>query len=634
MPTSHLKEVYSMLAEWETQAKELAQNEFLSEANAKLEERAKQLFEGIAFDQLGEEVEEDETVDTSATEAVTPLDAELSLGTGEAPMDEPLPTETTVDGSAEFGWDEPAVSVAKDGNDDTVITIDAASLSAAAGNPDSAPAAAGECTCPIHGNGNAATAGLEGEPEIKPDNEVIDMTQEPDMDAILESFIALSENADENQVEIVSENCDSEMEELTEEELAELDESMDTDSMMKALQEAFMGVHSGTGFVQEGREEDEDDDDDDDWDDDQAEAVKNAKKGRKLDVGDLDESCKEDLEEGDNARNYVARLQNLAASDRRANDKDNSKKMADSGRTERKHHVTQVRLQNHSTNGSILPEEEDLEEGMNDNSRARAAQMQNTAAIHRKNAGNASSADGKDASAGFAKDSIAASKSGRNNEFKGKAPMQKLAEEELEEGCDELDEASQRTLANGKNQTLKPNTFPKERKRSGLSESQNLLMKLSKKVEAVLAENARLKSENKEMATLNEGLETKFTAATDKLQEVKGKLYEASIIASKSTCMNKLMLEHVTTQDEKINIVESFQKAASRAEVQNLFEKFDKSFKKGATVQLNEGKNLFSKLNPLFKSETNNQEVLNEGAAYDNAFTARMNQLIQHNGKK
>ena len=94
------------------------------------------------------------------------------------------------------------------------------------------------------------------------------------------------------------------------------------------------------------------------------------------------------------------------------------------------------------------------------------------------------------------------------------------------------------------------------------------------------------------------------------------------------------MLEHVTTQDEKINIVESFQKAVSRAEVQNLFEKFDKSFKKGATVQLNEGKNIFSKLNPLFKSETNNQEVLNESAAYDNAFTKRMDQLIQHNGKK
>lgn len=570
MPTSKLKEVYSMLAEWETQAKELAQNEFLSEANDKLEERAKQLFEGIAFDQLSEEEDDMEPVQTGGV--VTPLDAELSLATGETPVDEPLPTMTTVDDSNEFGWDDPAVSIAKDGNDDTVITIDAASLGAmAAGNPDTAPAAAAECTCPIHGNGNTATAGLEGsenQPENKLDNEVIDMTQEPDMDAILESFIALSENADENEVEIVSENYGSEMEELTEEELAELDESMDTDNMMKALQEAFMGVQSGSGFVQEGREEDNDDDDDD-FDEDQAEAIKNVKKGRKLDVGDLDESC------GD-----------------------------------------------------------ELEEGMNDNTRARAAQMQNLAAVHRKHAGNASSSDTKEASVGFAKDSLSASKSGRNNEFKAKAPMQKLAEEELEEGCEELEEANQRTLANGKNQTLKPQSFPKDRKRSGLSESQNLLLKLGKKVEAVLAENARLKSENKEMATLNEGMETKFTAATDKLQEVKGKLYEASIIASKSTCMNKLMLEHVTTQDEKINIVESFQKAASRAEVQNLFEKFDKSFKKGGSAQLNEGKNPLSKLNPLFKSETNTQEILNEGNAYDNAFTAKMDRLISYGGKK
>ena len=647
MPTSKLKEVYSMLAEWETQAKELAQNEFLSEAHAKLEERAKQLFEGIAFDQLGEEVEEDETVDTGATEAVTPLDAELSLATGEAPMDEPLPTETTVDASAEFGWDDPAVSVAKDGNDDTVITIDAASLGAAvtAGNPDTAPAADGECTCPIHGNGNAATAGLEGEPQIKSDNEVIDMTQEPDMDAILESFIALSENADENQVEIVSEadesleedenrrlaasfqnrgmenraimknNADktkagvagftqqdfmkdgvksskiasnfrkasetptglneSEMEELTEEELAELDESMDTDSMMKALQEAFMGVQSGSGFVNES--DDDDDDFDDDDDDNEESKFAQSEIGKKLikakgktskmdkyDLGDLDESCKEELEEGC----------------------------------------------------------DELEEGMGKigsnfkagENRATTAGFQNAAAQSRREGG-----DNKAHSAAMTKDAE------KNRKAGGK---QVLPEEE------ELEEANQRTLANGKNQTLKPQSFPKDRKRSGLSESQNLLLKLGKKVEAVLAENARLKSENKEMATLNEGLETKFTAATGKLQEVKGKLYEASIIASKSTCMNKLMLEHVTTQDEKINIVESFQKAVSRAEVQNLFEKFDKSFKKGATVQLNEGKNIFSKLNPLFKSETNNQEVLNESAAYDNAFTKRMDQLIQHNGKK
>lgn len=646
MPTSKLKEVYSLLAEWETKAKELAQIELLSQSKDKMEQRAKQLFEGIAFDQLGEEEEEDNAemnIDTSNVEATSPLDTELSLATGEAATDEPLPTDTTVDAGAEFGWDDPAVSIAKDGNDDTVITIDAASLGATVnGNPDTAPASETQCTCPIHGGVDINTGGLETQvsPEENTiDNEVIDMTQEPDMDAILESFIALSENADENEVEIVSEDRarelaareqnnssearrnasdqtgsdvgkakyassahakdgkgwakasstilpeaaaksfeklegtkpmakageainEGEMEELTEEELKELDENMDTGAMMKALQEAFMGVQSGSGFVQESREE-EDEDDDDDWDDDQAEAVKNVKKGRKLDVGNLDEDC------------------------------------------------------------------EELEEGMNNNSRARAAEMQNTAATHRKNAGNAASTDGKDASAGFAKDSLAASKAGRNNEFKGKAPMQKLAEEE-----EELDEASQRTLANGKNQTLKPQTFPKNKLRSGLNESKKLMTKINQKMDDLLAENKRLQLENKEISTLNEGLETKLTAATNKFQEVKGKLYEASIIASKSTCMNKLFLEHVTTQDEKINIVENFGKAVSRTEVQNLFENFDKFFKKGTSTQLNENKNPLSKLNPLFKSEPTTQKALNEGTVYDNGFTEKMNHLINYGGKK
>jgi hypothetical protein len=688
MPTSKLQEVYSMLAEWETQAKELAQNEFLSEANAKLEERAKQLFEGIAFDQLGEEDELEEgelpsllsmyndgessrdlraarqnaagdsrreasaqtfnpksrvpaekaaygdkmksdarfqvgaassasvgkqhlpeeeqeeneelPVDTTAGETVSPLDTELSLATGEAPVDEPLPTDTSVDASAEFGWDDPAVSVAKDGNDDTVITIDAASLGAGATDPDTAPAAAGECTCPIHGNGNTSTAGVEGgesTPENNSDNEVIDMTQEPDMDAILESFIALSENADENQVEIVSEAeaksfeklegtkpmtkageaiNEGEMEELTEEELAALDESMDTDAMMKALQEAFIG---GTGFVNES----DDDDDDDEWDEDQAEAVKNVKKGRKLPVGDLDES-----------RDDAAFLQNKAGVQRRA-----SAEWSKSGGS-----ATADHLKNMSRNSS-----EDARDTKNKS----------------MNLGEGEELEEEAGAKSFEK-------------LEGTKPMKTVGKKGLEEDEDidgeELEEASQRTLGQGRKQTLKPNTFPKERMRPGMNESQKLMTKLSEKVNAVLAENARLKSENKEMATLNEGLETKFTAAAEKLQEVKGKLYEASIIASKSTCMNKLMLEHVTTQDEKINIVESFQKASSRAEVQNLFEKFDKSFKKGGSAQLNEGKNPLSKLNPLFKSETNTQEVLNEGTVYDNAFTAKMDRLIGYGGKK
>ena len=357
------------------------------------------------------------------------------------------------------------------------------------------------------------------------------------------------------------------MEELTEEELAALDESMDTDAMMKALQEAFMGVQSGTGFIQES----DDEEDEDEWDDDQSTAVKDIKKGRKFDLGNLDEAEAKSFEklEGTKPMKTVGK-----------------KGLAEDEDTEG---------------------DEALEEGDVIKSITKDANGNSVAHAGPKAVGNSAEAI-------------------KARQADGNKPAA-IKEEEL-------DEASQRTLANGKNQTLKPQTFPKDKKRSGINESKNLMTKLSEKVEAVLAENARLKSENKEMATLNEGLETKFTAAAEKLQEVKGKLYEASIIASKSTCMNKLMLEHVTTQDEKINIVESFQKASSRAEVQNLFEKFDKSFKKGGSAQLNEGKNPLSKLNPLFKSETNTQEVLNEGTVYDNAFTAKMDRLIGYNGKK
>lgn len=597
MPTSKLKEVYSMLAEWETKAKELAKIELLSQSKERMEARAKQLFEGIAFDQLGEE--DEISVDTTNVKANSLLDTELALATGdttddEITTDEPLPTNTTIDSANEFDWDNAGITIEKDKDNDNeaLITIDAASLAAAVkGNPDTAPASELQCTCPIHGGVNTNDG-----PEPKNntiDNEVIDMTQEPDMDAILESFIALSENADENEVEIVSETCDNEMEELTEEELKELDENMDGDAMMKALQEAFMfdGGNNG-GFKKSVNEEDCDDDEDCDSDDKdcddesthaQMEIGRNMKKAKgkvakmtKYDLGELDENCDDDMmDESD--------MPSLAD-------------MHDDGKKSRQ-------LRAATQNSAAESRREASAQFFNSKTRV-PAEKTKYAAKHKDD-------------------------SRHHSETAAKLPTggkQHLPEE------DELEEGNQRTLANGKNQTLKPQSFPKNRMRSGLHEGK--LSQINKKVEAVLAENKRLKAENKEISTLNEGLEIKLTAATEKMQEVKGKLYEASIIASKSTCMNKLFLEHVTTQDEKIDIVQNFGKAVSRVEVNNLFEKFDKFFKKGTSTQLNESRNPISKLNPLFKTEQSTQKSLNEGAIYDNSFTDKMNHLINYGGKK
>lgn len=581
MPSSKITDVLSMLSTWETQAKELAREEVLSESKAQLESLSKKLFESLAFggDEEAEEINptEDGGAGTPPQEGVDTATGDVSAEDALADIvDEPLPTAsgTTLPAGDEFSWDgangdpnTPGVSVAKDGNDDTIITID----TTAAGAADNAT---GECQCDAQ---HGTPTGPELPIGAETDNEVIDMTKEPNMDEILESFIKLSEDAVNNEVEMVSES-ENELEEtagvktaekldtnpamkkitegenleqeLTEQEMKELDENLDTDALMEALQEAFMsdsGTSGGGSDFGGGSEGGFDDDDIDN--DDEFEAA--FKSGTKMDTGidELDEAA------------GVKSFEKL----------EGTKPMTKGGE-----------------------------------------------AIKKSGAAPIAEADDAD------------------------ADVDDLLDEETEEvDGDELDESNARTKANGRNQTLKPSGFPKNKLRAGagggatsINEAKNLIALAQKQIKDVLKENARLKNTNKELSVLNEGLETKFGEANGKLNEVKGKLYEASIVASKSTCINRLFLEHTTTQDEKIAIVEGFSKASTREEVRNLFGKFDKSFKNGGVNTLNEGKKGISNINPLFITEQPGKDSLNESNVYQNAFTEKMMRMVDYKGKR
>lgn len=179
----------------------------------------------------------------------------------------------------------------------------------------------------------------------------------------------------------------------------------------------------------------------------------------------------------------------------------------------------------------------------------------------------------------------------------------------------ELDENSVRALNNGRNQSLKPDNFPDDKKGGRVDESKTnsskLLIEATQKYNKLLNETKGLKKENDEFRT--------------SLKKFRNMLVETVVFNSNLTYAVKLMTEHSTTATEKKAILKRFDE-----EVSNLKEsqKLYKIIKNELTAQAKTiAESVDKKINKEIQSGSSKQ--LNEATAYVDASTQRINDLIK-----
>jgi hypothetical protein len=173
-----------------------------------------------------------------------------------------------------------------------------------------------------------------------------------------------------------------------------------------------------------------------------------------------------------------------------------------------------------------------------------------------------------------------------------------VTEEETPEEEEALEEASMRSTTHLRHTNLKPTNA--EKKADTLNEARNLYAQLTTEVNKLVTESKSAKAEVETEKAKNEELKKLNESLTNKLKEFKDKLYEASVITSKTAFVNRLFLEHTTTQDQKKSIVSAFGKAQSREEVKALYESYNTQL--GTTI-LNEG--LENKIGKVIAEGTN-----------------------------
>jgi len=192
-----------------------------------------------------------------------------------------------------------------------------------------------------------------------------------------------------------------------------------------------------------------------------------------------------------------------------------------------------------------------------------------------------------------------------DNEVDRILSTQDIPEEELEEGI-----SGSVSLYNAKRTGDSDTSYGK--KEHELNEQAKAINKkfaiLSKKANQLIKENITLKESVKTLKEVNGTYE-------DKLKTYGSKLYEAMVIAKKTACANKLMLEHTLSEDEKIDVVKSFDKITSREQADKIYSTLNESFSKNDRIStLNEIENKISNVKYSGASKLTEQSVFNNPA--------------------
>ena len=183
---------------------------------------------------------------------------------------------------------------------------------------------------------------------------------------------------------------------------------------------------------------------------------------------------------------------------------------------------------------------------------------------------------------------------------------------------EDLEESNVRALNNGRNQSLKPSTFPDERRGGRTDESKKPTMTINEvanKYNTLLAEAKDLRGKNEEYKQA--------------LKQFRTMLAETVVFNSNLTYVTKLFMEHSTTKDEKQAILKRFDEEVSTLkESKRLYKTIVNEL--SSRKPMNES--IDRKLNKDVSSGVSKQ--LNESTAYIDKETQRIKDLMSRVEKR
>jgi hypothetical protein len=181
-------------------------------------------------------------------------------------------------------------------------------------------------------------------------------------------------------------------------------------------------------------------------------------------------------------------------------------------------------------------------------------------------------------------------------------------EEAMEESEETMDESNVRALNNGRNQSLKPSTFPDERRGGRVDES-------TIKYNTLLTEAKELRGKNEEYKQA--------------LKQFRTMLAETVVFNSNLTYVTKLFMEHSTTKEEKQEILKRFDNEVSTL-------KESKRLYKSIASELTSRKPMNESVERKFNNEVSSgmSKQLNESTAYIDKETQRIKDLMSRVEKR
>ncbi len=168
---------------------------------------------------------------------------------------------------------------------------------------------------------------------------------------------------------------------------------------------------------------------------------------------------------------------------------------------------------------------------------------------------------------------------------------------------------------------------PKEEIRGpkGLNEAyQNEIKVIKEKVSQLINENKKLKDSKAKLEELN-------TKAAERLNEIKNKLYEATVSHNNATYVNRLFLEHTVTKGDQQRILESFLGIETLEESKNAYALFAKELSEKPIISESANATVIKTINS--DTATLVEHTITNVPA-TNPYLEKFNELINHGNKK
>jgi hypothetical protein len=175
---------------------------------------------------------------------------------------------------------------------------------------------------------------------------------------------------------------------------------------------------------------------------------------------------------------------------------------------------------------------------------------------------------------------------------------ERIAGQLEKDGDEDLEEGTSRSWANAKSVNTKPSQYADYNEDKGhIRESFNKLKSLAEKL---IVENTDLKKNNAE------SLKT--------LDNIRGKLYEATVLSHKTSHVNQLFLEHNLSKDDKIKVIRGFMSVDTIEGAKSCYGKMNETFSNLTKTLVKESVGEKITRTTILATDEINSKKLNEAA--------------------